>query len=233
MIDSSLTVTCKFTHFEISSCKSSAAINPGNSGGPLLDSRGRLIGVNTMIYTSPGGGMGNVGIGFAIPVDTVRRVVNQIIRYGRVVRPSLGIHVSDDRMTRSIMSQLGRSSSEGVLVAEVFPGSPAEQVGLQATILRSDGSVILGDLITHVDQQAVKQVEDLLSAIEEKKAGDVVALRVEKGCNPQRRVTVSAKLVPRQSSVPKQQQQQLSSEYASPYNRRSNRNGQGSFSIWQ
>ena len=188
-------------------CKLSAAINPGNSGGPLLDSRGRLIGVNTMIYTSPGGGMGNVGIGFAIPVDTVRRVVNQIIRYGRVVRPSLGIHVSDDRMTRSIMTQLkGRTSSEGgVLVAEVFPGSPAEQVGLQATVLRSDGSVILGDLITHVDQQPVKQVEDLLSAIEEKKAGDIVTLRVEKGCNPQRRVTLSAKLVPRQSSssVPK------------------------------
>ncbi len=88
--------------------------------------------------------MGNVGIGFAIPVDTVRRVVNQIIRYGRVVRPSLGIHVTDDRMTRSIMMQLGRTSSEGVLVAEVFPGSPAEQIGLQATVLRSDGSVYIG-----------------------------------------------------------------------------------------
>ena len=187
-----------------------------------------------MIYTSPGGGMGNVGIGFAIPVDTVRRVVNQIIRYGRVVRPSLGIHVTDDRMTRSIMMQLGRTSSEGVLVAEVFPGSPAEQIGLQATVLRSDGSVVLGDLITHVDQQPVKQVEDLLSAIEERKAGDVITLRVEKGCNPQRRVTISAKLVPRQTSVPKSQPQPASA-YTSPYRKRSNihNQGRGSFSIWQ
>jgi S1-C subfamily serine protease len=144
--------------------------------------------------------MGNVGIGFAIPVDTVRRVVNQIIRYGRVVRPSLGIHVSEDRVARSIAMQLGRSSLEGVLVAEVFPGSPAEQAGLQASILRSDGSVILGDLITHVDNQPVKQVEDLLSAIEEKKAGDVVTLRVEKGCSPQRRTTVTARLVARDAA---------------------------------
>ena len=177
--------------------------------------------------------MGNVGIGFAIPVDTVRRVVNQIIRYGRVVRPSLGIHVSDDRMTRSIMMQLGRTSSEGVLVAEVFPGSPAAQVGLQATVLRSDGSVILGDLITHVDQQPVQQVEDLLSAIEEKKAGDVVQLRVEKGCQPQRRVTIATTLVPRQSSVPKQQTPPPPSNFASPYRHRSNGNGRGAFSIWQ
>lgn len=144
--------------------------------------------------------MGNVGIGFAIPVDTVRRVVNQIIRYGRVVRPSLGIHVSEDRVARSIAMQLGRSSMDGVLVAEVFPGSPAEEAGLQASILRSDGSVILGDLITHVDNQPVKQVEDLLSAIEEKKAGDVVTLRVEKGCSPQRRTTVTARLVARESA---------------------------------
>jgi S1-C subfamily serine protease len=176
-----------------------------------------LIGVNTAIYTS--GGMGNVGIGFAIPVDTVRRVVNQIIRYGRVVRPTLGIHVSDDRVTRSIAMQLGRSQMDGVLVAEVFPGSPAEQAGLQATILRSDGSVILGDLITHVEQQPVKQVEDLLSAIEEKKAGDSVTLRVEKGCNPQRHVTVSTKLVARQTSTPiskQQQQRDFTSNRQSP-----------------
>jgi S1-C subfamily serine protease len=108
-----------------------AAINPGNSGGPLLDSRGRLIGVNTAIYTPMGG---NVGIGFAIPVDTVRRVVNQIIRYGRVVRPTLGIHVTDDRIVRSMEMQLGRRL-DGVLVAEVFPNSPAQQAGLQASSL--------------------------------------------------------------------------------------------------
>jgi S1-C subfamily serine protease len=196
-----------------------AAINPGNSGGPLLDSRGRLIGVNTAIYTSPGGGMGNVGIGFAIPVDTVRRVVNQIIRYGRVVRPSLGIHVSEDRVTRSIAMQLGRSSMDGVLVAEVFPGSPAEQAGLQASVLRPDGTVILGDLITHVDHQPVKQVEDLLSAIEEKKAGDFVTLRVEKGCSSQRRVTVKARLAARESTIKKQRELSSASSRTNGSNR--------------
>jgi S1-C subfamily serine protease len=166
-----------------------------------LDSRGRLIGVNTASCKSPGGGKS--GIGFAIPVDTVRRVVNQIIRYGRVVLPSLGIHVSEDRVTRSIAMQLGRSSMDGVLFAEVFPGSPAEQAGLQASVLRPDGTVIFGDLITHVGHQPVKQVEDFLSAIEEKKAGDFVTLRVEKGCSSQRRVTLKVLLATRKSTTQK------------------------------
>lgn len=137
-----------------------------------------------------------MGIGFAIPVDTVRRVVNQIIRYGRVVRPTLGIHVTDDRIVRSIETQLGRSL-DGVLVAEVFPHSPAEQAGLQASSLRGDGSIRLGDLITNVDDQPVRQVEDLLSAIEEKREGDVVTLRVQRGCSPMRSETAQARLVAR------------------------------------
>merc|ERR1711933_43286 len=102
-----------------------AAINPGNSGGPLFDSRGRLIGVNTMIY-APNGGGGNVGIGFAIPVDTVRRVVNQIIQYGKVVRPTIGINIVDDRIVKYIEQQLGRALP-GCLVAEVISNSPASQ----------------------------------------------------------------------------------------------------------
>eukprot|EP00957_Ditylum_brightwellii_P167681 12764921-Ditylum_brightwellii.AAC.1 len=151
-----------------------AAINPGNSGGPLLDSRGRLIGVNTAIY-APGaaaGMAGNIGIGFAIPVDTVRRVVNQIIRYGRVVKPTLGITIADDKVARSIESQLGRKL-DGVLVVDVLPRSPALEAGLRASSLRGDGTIILGDLITHVDGQPVREAEDLLSAVEEKKSGDV------------------------------------------------------------
>uniref|UniRef100_A0A7S1Z6X8 PDZ domain-containing protein n=1 Tax=Trieres chinensis TaxID=1514140 RepID=A0A7S1Z6X8_TRICV len=159
-----------------------AAINPGNSGGPLMDSRGRLIGVNTAIY-SPGGVGGNVGIGFAIPVDVVRRVVNQIIRYGKVVRPTMGINVADDRVLRSIEAQLRRKLN-GVLVVEVLPGSPAERAGLEASAMRGDGTIVLGDLITHVDGSPVGQVEDLLSAIEEKKAGEYVTLKVMRGCDP-------------------------------------------------
>lgn len=137
---------------------------------------------------------GNVGIGFAIPVDTVRRVVNQIIRYGRVVRPTLGINVADDRIVRSIETQLGRQL-DGVLVAEVLPGSPAK--GLEASSLRGDGSVVLGDLITDVNGMPVRQVEDLLSAIEELKDGERVDLRVLKGCDRNRAVTLQVRLTTR------------------------------------
>mmetsp|Transcript_9439 Transcript_9439/g.14569 ORF Transcript_9439/g.14569 Transcript_9439/m.14569 type:complete len:414 (+) Transcript_9439:81-1322(+) len=162
----------------IKSCiQTDAAINPGNSGGPLLDSSGRLIGVNTAIYT--GGGTGNVGIGFAIPVDTVRRVVNQIIRYGKVVRPTLGLNVVDDRIVRNIGYQLGKKL-EGVLIAEVVTGSPAATANLQTTMVSGDGSIILGDLITHIDGEPVKQVEDLLSQVEMKHDGDIVRLTVER-----------------------------------------------------
>eukprot|EP00527_Entomoneis_sp_CCMP2396_P006104 CAMPEP_0198145248 /NCGR_PEP_ID=MMETSP1443-20131203/22212_1 /TAXON_ID=186043 /ORGANISM="Entomoneis sp., Strain CCMP2396" /LENGTH=472 /DNA_ID=CAMNT_0043808829 /DNA_START=34 /DNA_END=1452 /DNA_ORIENTATION=+ len=171
-----------------------AAINPGNSGGPLMDSSGRLIGVNTAILGN--GGRGNIGIGFAIPVDTVRRVVNQIIRYGKVVRPTLGINVVDDRVTRSIEQQL-RRPLQGVLVAEVIRNSPAQKAGLQAMELRSDGTTILGDLITKVNGEEVKQVEDLLSAIEEQRQGDLVRLTVERCCDSSRTEVISVRLVSR------------------------------------
>jgi len=175
-----------------------AAINPGNSGGPLLDSSGRLIGVNTAIF-SPGGGQfaGNVGIGFAIPVDTVRRVVNQIIRYGKVVRPTLGLSVVTDRIVGSIERSLGRKL-EGVLVAEVSPGSPALQSGIESSQLRSDGTIVLGDLITAVDGEIVRQAEDLISAIEERKDGDVVTLRVLRKANPNQVRMIPVKLTTRE-----------------------------------
>ena len=128
-----------------------AAINPGNSGGPLLDSSGRLIGVNTAIY-APGaaaGAAGNVGIGFAIPVDTVRRVVNQIIRYGRVNRATLGINVLDDPRKALLERNLGRELA-GAVVAEVVPGSPAAAVALAPLQRNVYGELTLGDMITHV-----------------------------------------------------------------------------------
>jgi S1-C subfamily serine protease len=171
-----------------------AAINPGNSGGPLLDSRGRLIGVNTAIF-SPNGA-GNVGIGFAIPVDTVRRVVNQIIMYGKVRRPSLGISIVDDRIVRSIAGQLGRPL-DGCLVAEVVPNSPAVAAGLKATAMSSDGSIVLGDLVTGVNGEPVRQAEDLISAIEEKNEGDVVRLTILRKCDPDKPETIVVKLTTR------------------------------------
>jgi S1-C subfamily serine protease len=173
-----------------------AAINPGNSGGPLLDSNGRLIGVNTAIYTG-GTSRGNVGIGFAIPVDTVRRVVNQIIRYGKVVRPTLGIQVIDDRIVQNIGMQL-RRKLEGVLIAEVLPNSPALNV-LQPTTMNGDGSINLGDLITHIDGEKVKQVEDLLSEVEKREDGDSVRLTIVR---KEMIKTVEVKLVSRERMSP-------------------------------
>jgi S1-C subfamily serine protease len=172
-----------------------AAINPGNSGGPLLDSRGRLIGVNTAIFSTGGG---NVGIGFAIPVDTVRRCVNQIIRYGKVKRPTLGINVVDDRVTRSIGAQM-RRELQGVLVAEILPNSPAAITDLIPTTMQADGSVRLGDLITRVNGQEVKQVEDLLAEIEEQNEGDIVTLGVLRRCDPKRPEHIRARLASRDS----------------------------------
>lgn len=148
--------------------------------------------MNTAIYSRSGG---NIGIGFAIPVDTVRRVVNQIIRYGKVVRPTLGIHVADDRIKMSLESQLGRTLA-GVLVVEVLEGSPAA-FSLEAAQLRADGSIVLGDLITNVNGQPVRQVEDLLSAIEERKDGETVELRVWRKCDPRRAETIKVRLTAR------------------------------------
>mmetsp|Transcript_43841 Transcript_43841/g.105778 ORF Transcript_43841/g.105778 Transcript_43841/m.105778 type:complete len:516 (+) Transcript_43841:23-1570(+) len=161
-----------------------AAINPGNSGGPLLDSHGRLIGINTSIF-SPNGTPGNIGIGFAIPVDTVGRVVNQLIVHGKVVRPTLGMSIVDDRVARNIEQQL-RIPLEGCLVGEVFHNSPAMLSGLESFGQDYDGSIIVGDIVTHIDGEAVTEPEDLLSAVEERKEGDTVNLRVVRQCNPNR-----------------------------------------------
>jgi len=160
-----------------------AAINPGNSGGPLLDSRGKLLGVNTMIY-SPGGVGGNVGIGFAVPVDTVRRVVNQIIKYGPNARPSIGASLLDDG-SRAQYSRSLRRKLEGALLAEVVPGSPADAVGLQPCE-RSFGGVALGDMITAVDGKPIAKNEDLLCALEEAEQGQPLRLTVMRACDPRR-----------------------------------------------
>lgn len=170
--------------------QSDAAINPGNSGGPLLDSRGYLIGVNMAIF-SPSGA--SAGIGFSIPVDTVRRVVNQIIRYGRVVKPTMGVNVADDRVLRSIEMQL-RKELNGVLVVEVLPGSPAQASGLKATELQSDGTIILGDLITEVNGEVVLSVEDLLSSIEARADGDAVVVKIWRNCDERLAKTIRVEL---------------------------------------
>jgi len=158
-----------------------AAINPGNSGGPLLDSHGRLIGVNTMIF-SPGGLGANVGIGFAVPVDTVRRVVNQIITFGPGARPSLGVSVLPDKLREQYSRSLNRKL-QGALIAEVVPDSPADALEL-APCARQRGGILLGDLITAVNGTMIARNEDLLCAVEECAPDTPITLTVMRGCDP-------------------------------------------------
>lgn len=160
-----------------------AAINPGNSGGPLLDSSGRLIGVNTMIY-SPNGAGGNVGIGFAIPVDTVSRVVRQLLTYGNNARPSLGVSLLDDQLRAQYARSLGRQL-EGAVVMEVVAGSPADALRLQPSERRY-GGVVLGDMIVAVDGKPVRRNEDLVCALEESERDQPITLSVMRGCEPGR-----------------------------------------------
>ena len=148
-----------------------AAINPGNSGGPLLDSSGRLIGVNTAIY-SPSGS--SAGIGFAIPVDEVNRVVPQLIRNGKIIRPSLGVQVATDQLAE----QFG---VEGVMVLRVLPGSPAEKVGLRPTVRDAEGRIRLGDVLRGINGQEVKKVRDLFTSMEKVDPTKPVKVRVARG----------------------------------------------------
>ncbi|KAL1530226.1 hypothetical protein AB1Y20_001141 [Prymnesium parvum] len=169
-----------------------AAINPGNSGGPLLDSSGRLIGVNTAIYSTQGGG--NIGIGFAVPVDTVRRVVNLIIQQTTV--PSMGANVFEDHIAQSIGKKFGLRL-EGALVREVVPQGPADAAGL-VPVRRGGGVVfVLGDLITAVDNMRVRQVEDLTSAVLGKRPGDTIELTVLRGARLSRTERLKLTLISR------------------------------------
>lgn len=149
-----------------------AAINPGNSGGPLLDSAGLAIGLNTAIV-SPSGS--SAGIGFAIPITTVDRVVLQIIQQGRVQRAGLGAYIYPDRVVQSL-------GETGVLIETIPPESAAAKAGLRGTrILEDQKSVILGDLIIAIDGREVTSNEELFSILEPKKPGDRVIVTVKRG----------------------------------------------------
>ncbi|NOY91858.1 MAG: PDZ domain-containing protein [Deltaproteobacteria bacterium] len=148
-----------------------AAINPGNSGGPLLDSSGRLVGMNTAIY-SPSGA--SAGIGFAIPVDIISRVVPQLITSGRVVRPQLGVTIAE----RELQERLG---VDGVLVMQVGEGTPAARAGLRAT--RRDpqtGATALGDLIVAIDGEPVHAPRDVYRLLDAHEIGDTVQVSVKR-----------------------------------------------------
>jgi S1-C subfamily serine protease len=149
-----------------------AAINPGNSGGPLLDSAARLIGVNTAIY-SPSGAF--AGIGFAIPVDEVNRIVPRLIKEGKFVRPTIGIQAAPPALTQAL------KLPEGVAVVGVLPDSPAQKAGLQPFRSGNDGNVVLGDIIVALDGKPVKTLDDLLELLERHQPGDTVTLTTMRG----------------------------------------------------
>nr|MBS0022432.1 trypsin-like peptidase domain-containing protein [Gammaproteobacteria bacterium] len=153
-----------------------AAINPGNSGGPLIDSAGRVIGVNTAIFTLSGA---YAGIGFAVPIDTVNRVVPQIIAFGRYVRPSLGITV-DDAVSEALTEEL---EVWGVLVVSVNPGSPAAAAGLRGTRLTSDGRIIAGDVIQSINGKPVRTSNELLGLLDDYTVGDTVQVTIYRAGN--------------------------------------------------
>lgn len=161
-----------------------AAINPGNSGGPLLDSQGRLIGVNTMIY-APAGLGGNVGIGFAVPSDTVSRIVTQLITHGSHARPSLGVSVLPDQMRHHYARQMQREL-KGAIIAEVVPGGPAEALRLAPSGIGPRGGVKLGDMITAVNGTSIESNEDLLCMVEEAPLDEPISLTLMRGCDPDR-----------------------------------------------
>jgi S1-C subfamily serine protease len=145
-----------------------AAINPGNSGGPLLDSRGRLIGVNTAIY-SPSGA--SAGIGFAVPVDTVTRLVPQLISRGRIVQAGIGVTLVPQRYT-------AQRGVEGVAIAEVSANSPAARAGLEGVRAGLGRRLVLGDRIVAVEGKPVKNEDDLRDAFESAGVGKTVRLSV-------------------------------------------------------
>ncbi len=146
-----------------------AAINPGNSGGPLLDSAGRLIGVNTAIF-SPSGT--NAGIGFAVPVDTVNRIVPQLLRYGLVDRATLGITMSDD-LSKRFASRL---NVKGTVIVQVIPGSAAEAAGLRGTTRLSDGRLRVGDIILKLNDKSVHNSDQMYLALERHQPGETVTV---------------------------------------------------------
>jgi S1-C subfamily serine protease len=169
-----------------------AAINPGNSGGPLIDSQGSVIGINSQIQTG-GSGDGNVGIGFAVPINTAREVVEQIEKNGKVQHAYIGISGGD--ITPALAKALKLPAEKGVLVNEVVKGSPADEAGLEGgdTEATIEGAPVRlgGDIITEVEGKPVSSMEEVVDAVNSAQPGDKMELTVLRGDNETKHVTVT------------------------------------------
>ena len=150
-----------------------AAINPGNSGGPLLDSDGELIGMNTMIYSRSGS---SAGIGFAVPVSFLKRIVPQLISYGKVIRPGIGVTILTAGQKYYIIGD-----QDGVVINQVSRDGPAEKAGLRGLRRLPGGRVILGDMLVGVGERPVRDFDDLYNALDRYKVGDTVDISVLRG----------------------------------------------------
>jgi putative serine protease PepD len=157
-----------------------AAINPGNSGGPLLNTAGEMIGINSSIFTIEGG---NLGIGFAIPANTVRRVATELIRNGRVLRPWFG--VEGYTLNEDLSSALSLPVSSGILVARVYRGSSADSAGIKGAseiaLLYNQRILIGGDILTEIDGRPVASMDELQLALEGKRPGETVQVTIYHG----------------------------------------------------
>jgi len=168
-----------------------AAINPGNSGGPLIDSSGRVIGINSQIQT--GGGNGNVGIGFAVPIDTAKDVVEQIEEHGEVKHAYIGI--TGGSLTPAIAKALKLPVSKGVLVNEVVKGGPADKAGIEGgdTEATIEGVQVNlgGDIITELNGEAIASMEEVIDAVNAAQPGDRMEFTLLRGDNETKHVTVT------------------------------------------
>jgi S1-C subfamily serine protease len=158
-----------------------AAINPGNSGGPLLDSAGRLIGVNTAIY-SPSGA--SAGIGFAIPVDEVNRIVPRLIRDGRVTRPTLGMSSAAPDLNEAL------GLGPGLAIVGITKGGPADGLGIEPFRRERDGTIVSGDMIVAVEGHAIANFDDLLEQLEQHQPGEQVTVKIKRA-NRERDVKIT------------------------------------------
>jgi len=142
-----------------------AAINQGNSGGPLLNSRGEVIGMNTMIFSTSGS---NSGLGFAVPVDTVKRYVPQLIEHGKIIRPGLGIGILEEEIRQRYVGD------KGAAISFVDPDGAAAKAGLRGMMRDSAGRIYIGDVILELDGKAVNNLDDVYQRLENYKIGDTI-----------------------------------------------------------
>jgi S1-C subfamily serine protease len=155
-----------------------ASINPGNSGGPLLNAQGQVIGINSQIATA--GNRGSVGIGFAVPINTAKRVVPQLEQHGRILHAYLG--VTTYQVTKDIADAVNLPVDEGVIVQEAVAAGPAARAGLKAGRIHTDEGIVLGgDILVEIDGDKIRKPEDVSAAISDNKPGDRVEVKYYRG----------------------------------------------------